>query len=112
MWRLRLAVLTALLTFCPITFGQDCSDCDCRHWPWTNECDPCCGKKITGTISGDGKSITTDKDKKSWTIVNPEFLKGHEGRHVLLGVKADKNNIKVITLAGTKDDMKKDNLKK
>jgi pentapeptide MXKDX repeat protein len=34
--------------------------------------------KITGKISDDGKTFVNDKDSKSWTISNPEEVKGHE----------------------------------
>jgi hypothetical protein len=37
---------------------------------------------VQGTISQDGTSITADKDNKTWTISNPEAVKGHEGHHV------------------------------
>jgi len=39
---------------------------------------------IKGTISDDGSSFTSDKDKSTWKIKNPEFVKGHEGHHVVL----------------------------
>lgn len=37
---------------------------------------------VKGTISEDGKSIVSDTDGKSWTIANPDAVKGHEGHHV------------------------------
>jgi hypothetical protein len=39
---------------------------------------------ITGKISDDGKTFASDKDSKSWTISNPDAVKGHEGHHVTL----------------------------
>jgi hypothetical protein len=53
---------------------------------------------IKGTISDDGKSFTSDKDNKSWTIQNPEAVKGHEGHHVVLSahVYPDKNEVHVM----------------
>ena len=39
---------------------------------------------ITGKISDDGKMFVSDKDSKSWTISNPEAVKGHEGYQVTL----------------------------
>src|SRR5437762_13383749 len=39
-------------------------------------------KRLKGKISDDGKSITTDKDSKTWTIENPDAVKGHEGHDV------------------------------
>jgi hypothetical protein len=32
---------------------------------------------ITGKISDDGKMFVSDKDSKSWTISNPDAVKGH-----------------------------------
>jgi hypothetical protein len=34
---------------------------------------------VAGKISDDGKTFVSDKDGKSWTISNPEAVKGHEG---------------------------------
>jgi hypothetical protein len=55
---------------------------------------------ITGKISDDGKMFVSDKDSKSWTLVNPDAVKGHEGHHVTLTahVYPDKNEIHVMSL--------------
>ena len=55
---------------------------------------------ITGKISDDGKTFVSDKDGKSWTISNPDAVKGHEGHHVTLKahVSADKNEVDVVSL--------------
>jgi hypothetical protein len=65
---------------------------------------------ITGKISDDGKSFVSDKDGKSWTINNPDAVKGHEGHHVSLKahVSADKNSVDVVSLKMAGDTMKKD----
>jgi hypothetical protein len=59
-------------------------------------------KNIKGTVKADGDKLTfvSDKDGKSWDIVNPESLKGHEGHHVELSahVYADKGQIHVMTV--------------
>src|SRR5207245_783562 len=44
---------------------------------------------LTGKISADGKTFV-DKDNKSWTVSNPEALKGHEGHEVTLKVHEDR----------------------
>jgi hypothetical protein len=69
---------------------------------------------VTGKISDDGKTFVSDKDGKSWTISNPEAVKGHEGHHVTLKahVYADKNEVHVMSLKMAADSMKKDNLQK
>ena len=69
---------------------------------------------VKGKISDDGKSFVSDKDGKSWTIVNPEAVKGHEGHHVVLTahVYADKGEVHVMSLKMVKaDSMKNDSMK-
>jgi pentapeptide MXKDX repeat protein len=56
--------------------------------------------QVTGKISDDGKTFVGDTDNKSWTISNPDAVKGHEGHHVVLAahVYADKNEVHVMSL--------------
>jgi hypothetical protein len=69
---------------------------------------------VGGKISDDGKTFVSDKDGKSWTISNPEAVKGHEGHHVTLKahVYADKNEVHVMSLKMAADSMKKGNMQK
>ena len=55
---------------------------------------------ITGKISEDGKSFVSDKDGKSYTISNPDSVKGHEGHHVTLKAKvsSDSTSVDVVSL--------------
>lgn len=57
---------------------------------------------LKGTVKADGDKITfvNDADQKSWDVMNPEALKGHEGHHVQLSahVYADKNYIHVMSV--------------
>ena len=55
---------------------------------------------IMGTISDDGKTFVSDKDSKTWTIANPDAVKGHEGHHVALKAHVDssKNEVDVVSL--------------
>jgi hypothetical protein len=59
-------------------------------------------KNIKGTIKADGDKYTfvSDKDNKSWDIMNPDAVKGHEGHHVMLSahVYADKGAIHVMSV--------------
>jgi hypothetical protein len=59
-------------------------------------------KNIKGTVKADGDKLTfvSDKDQKSWDVVNPEALKGHEGHHVEVSahVYADKGQIHVMSV--------------
>jgi pentapeptide MXKDX repeat protein len=56
--------------------------------------------QVTGKVSDDGKMFVNDKDSKSWTISNPDAVKGHEGHHVTLTahVYEDKNEVHVLSL--------------
>jgi hypothetical protein len=65
---------------------------------------------IMGKISDDGKSFVSDKDGKSWTISNPDAVKGHEGHHVVLKANVDTagNQVEVVSLKMAGDKMKKD----
>ena len=55
---------------------------------------------VVGKISADGKTFVSDKDSKSWTIINPDAVEGHEGHHVVLNahVYADKMQVHVMSL--------------
>lgn len=55
---------------------------------------------VTGKISDDGKSFVSDKDGKTWTISNPDAVKGHEGHHVTLKANVDTTNnaVSVVSL--------------
>ena len=56
--------------------------------------------QVTGKISDDGKMFVNDKDNKSWTITNPDTVKGHEGHHVVLTANfdPDKKEARVVSL--------------
>jgi len=62
--------------------------------------------KVTGTIGQDGKSFTNDADQSSWTISNPDKVKGHEGHHVTLRGKTDDSaksiTVSSVTMVGEK----------
>ena len=62
---------------------------------------------LSGTISTDGKTFV-DKENKSWTVTNPEALKGHEGHEVTLKGHVDsaKNEIHVVSVKMGKEQMK------
>ena len=57
---------------------------------------------LMGKISDDGKTLT-DKDGKSWTIENPDAVKGHEGHEVSLRGHVDtaNNSINVTSVKMT-----------
>jgi len=59
---------------------------------------------VTGKVSDDGKTFVGDTDSKSWTINNPEAVKGHEGHHVTLTAQCntDKNEVHVMSLTMAK----------
>lgn len=59
-------------------------------------------KTLKGTVKADGDKISfvSDADQKSWDVMNPEKLKGHEGHHVQVSahVYSDKNSIHVMSV--------------
>jgi hypothetical protein len=67
-------------------------------------------RHVTGKISDDGKTATADKDNKSYTIDNPDAVKGHEGHEVRLSghIDASNNSIHVtkVKMAGEKTSKK------
>jgi hypothetical protein len=72
---------------------------------------------LKGTVKTDGDKVTfvSDKDGKSWEVMNPEELKAHDGHHVQLSahVYADKNSIHVMSVKMLKGDaMKNDSMSK
>jgi hypothetical protein len=64
-------------------------------------------------VSQDGKTLVSD-DGKSWTIANPDAVKGHEGQRVELKGSADASTsqINVTSVKASKGDKgaKKDNM--
>jgi hypothetical protein len=62
---------------------------------------------LVGKVGDDGKTFV-DKDNKSWTVTNPEALKGHEGHevHLKAHVDAAKNEIQVVSVKMGKTEMK------
>ena len=73
-------------------------------------------KSIDGTVKVDGDKITfvADKDQKSWTVENPEALKGHEGHRVQVKahVDADKGSIHIMEVKLKGGETKKEEMKK
>jgi hypothetical protein len=73
---------------------------------------------LSGKVSDDGKTFVSDKDNKSWTVDNPDALKGHEGHEVTLKAHVDdaKNVIHVASVkmgkGEKKETMKKDEMPK
>jgi hypothetical protein len=59
-------------------------------------------KTLKGTVKAEGDKVTfvNDADQKSWEVMNPEKLKGHEGHHVQVSahVYDDKNSIHVMSV--------------
>ena len=89
---MTICLALAILTFGVVAVAQD-----------TMNNDSMTSKKaidVKGKISDDGKTFVSDKDGKSWTIVNPDAIKGHEGHHVVLNahVYPDKNQVHVMSL--------------
>lgn len=72
---------------------------------------------LKGTVKTDGDKVTfvSDKDGKSWDVMNPEELKAHDGHHVQVSahVYSDKSAIHVMSVKMMKgDSMKNDSMSK
>jgi hypothetical protein len=40
------------LILCSVSLSAiDCTQCDCTHWPWKDECDECCPLKLLNNSS-------------------------------------------------------------
>ena len=63
-------------------------------------------KHLKGKISDDGKSFTTDKGNKTYTIENSDAVKGHEGHDVRLSGHVDTSassiHVTSVKMAGEK----------
>lgn len=57
---------------------------------------------LKGTVKTEGDKVmfVSDKDGKSWDVMNPDELKAHDGHHVQLSahVYADKGQIHVMSV--------------
>lgn len=69
---------------------------------------------VPGKISQDGETFVSDADGKTWTIANPDAIKGHEGHHVVLQAKLNegKNEVKVLSVKMLKESGSGDNMQK
>jgi len=114
MKKLGVAVFAAALWLSLCAFGQYGS-----QQPRDQESMPqgqTAGKKahskshVMGKISDDGKSLT-DKDGRSWTIDNPDAVKGHEGHEVTLrgdvDTAANSIHVKSVKMSGEHASKKK-----
>ena len=59
---------------------------------------------LKGTISQDDKTFTEDKTNRTWTIANPDEVKGKEGENVRLTAHVDPsdNSLHVVKVHGAK----------
>jgi hypothetical protein len=67
---------------------------------------------LKGTVKSEGDKVTfvSDKDGKTWNVMNPEELKEHDGHHVQLSahVYTDKDSIHVMSVKMLKGAAKSD----
>jgi pentapeptide MXKDX repeat protein len=90
---IALCFALALLT-CTVAVAQDTMNNDNMKSDMAKKT-----SKVTGKIGDDGKTFVSE-DGKTWTIVNPDAVKGHEGHHVTLTahVYPDKMEVHVMSL--------------
>ena len=89
MKRFWIAILSIFLALPAIALAQDPVQSNSDPMKQTGPSTAPKSANIKGTISEDGKSFVSDADGKSWTIANPDAVKGHEGHHVQLTGSAD-----------------------
>jgi hypothetical protein len=56
---------------------------------------------LSGTVGTDGKTLTADKDRRIWTVSNPEALSGIDGRHVKVRALLDAalSQIRIVSVS-------------
>jgi hypothetical protein len=61
---------------------------------------------ISGEVSSDGRTFTSDSDSKIWQVSNPDALRGIYGRHVTIrgNVNPAKTGIEVLTVKAFGDE--------
>jgi hypothetical protein len=86
-----IVAISVFLAFPVIAFAQDPAQSNdtMKQGNDTMKQSPSSKTGVKGTISEDGKTLVRDSDGKSWTIANPDAVKGHEGHHVELKGTAD-----------------------
>jgi len=97
--KLRICLLTVIFAMSLTAFAQQ----DTMSQPQSDQTSakaPLMTLKGMVKAEGDKYTFVNDKDKKSWDVMNPEELKGHEGHHVQLSahVYADKSAIHVMSV--------------
>jgi hypothetical protein len=90
-------------------WAQDSTQTDTMKKPDAMSDTKAKASKVAGKISDDGKTFVSDSDSKTWTIDNPDVVKGHEGHHVVLTAQldTDKSEVHVKSLKMAKSDMAK-----
>ncbi len=114
MKRLIPIVFAFVLLLSLLALAQDTTKPDMQQQPTaTTEKMTTKAVALSGKVSDDGKSFVSDKDNKSWTVDNPDALKGHEGHEVTLKAHVDeaKNVIHVASVKMGKGE-KKETMKK
>jgi hypothetical protein len=106
MKKLMVCMLAVTFAMCLTVFAQQDSNMPRDNNMSQTQADQDAAKaplmSLKGTVKAEGDKyvFVNDKDGKSWDVMNPEELKGHEGHHVQLSahVYADKNQIHVMSV--------------
>jgi hypothetical protein len=107
MKKLMLFAFAFTITMSLLALAQDTAKPDAQRQPTTTtEKMTTKTVSLSGKVSNDGKMFVSDKDNKSWTVSNPDALKGHEGHDVMLKAHVDeaKNEIHVVAVKKGKGD--------
>ena len=108
MKKLMLISFALALVMCRLALAQDATKA-AQAKPETAKAEKASTKAVTvtGKVSADAKTFV-DKANKSWTVTNPEALKGQEEHQVTLKAHVDaaKNEIHVVSVKMGKEKLK------
>jgi hypothetical protein len=105
MKKLSLLSVIAFLTFLPLgvqaqsAASASCHDSEARK----SSKKP---RSLSGEVGSDGKTLTADRDRRIWTVSNPEILSGVDARHVRVRAKVDATHgeIHILSVSAIVDE--------
>jgi hypothetical protein len=61
---------------------------------------------LSGRVGTGGKTLTTDKDSRIWTVSNPEVLSGIDGQHVKVKAHMDaaQSRIQILSVSAAAEE--------
>jgi hypothetical protein len=114
MKKLILALFALALMMSMTAFAQDTMKTDDKDTNMKADKMSTRAVSISGKVGEDGKTFVSDKDSKTFTVSNPDALKGHEGHQVIVkaNVDSDKDEIQVTSVKMAKSQVSDKDQKK